>query len=315
MEAQLRAGGEVTDGQAGGSTVRRMQLGASLRALRHAKGLSREEAGHPIRASESKISRMELGRVSFKQRDVADLLTLYGVDPDERARLLTLTAEANTPSWWHAYGDVLDTWFHNYLDLEQAAELIRTYEIQFVPGLLQTDAYARAVIRLGHDDAGPDEIDRRATLRMTRKQLLQRPEAPRLWAVLDEAVLRRPIGGRPVLREQVAALLEACAMPNVQLQVMPFASGGHAATGGAFSILRFPYQELSDVVYIEHLTSGLYLDKRDEVDRYAAAIGRLFIEAAPLSETPAFLRRVLDELDNDRPPGYMPQGRPEVHDQ
>jgi transcriptional regulator with XRE-family HTH domain len=299
MDRQPRRAGEVTEAQGGGSTVRRMQLGARLRALRLANGLSREEAGDPIRASESKISRMELGRVSFKERDIADLLTLYGVDdPAERERLLALTREANTPSWWHTYGDLLDTWFHNYLDLEQAAELIRTYEIQFVPGLLQTDAYARAVFSVGHEDAGPEEIDRRTTLRMTRTQLLQRPDAPKLWAVIDEAVLRRPIGGHAVLREQITALLDSCTMPNVQLQVMPFESGGHTATGGAFSILRFPYQELSDVVYIEHLTNGLYLDKRDEVDRYAAAIGRLFIEAAPLSETPRILRRILDELDN-----------------
>jgi hypothetical protein len=284
-----------------------MQLGARLRVLRQAKGLSREEAGHPIRASDSKISRMELGRVGFKHRDIVDLLTLYGVDdPAERDQLLALAREANTPSWWHAYGDVLDPWFQNYLDLEQAADLIRTYEIQFVPGLLQTDAYARAVISLGHGDAHAEEIDRRANLRMTRKELLQRPDAPRLWAVLDEAVLRRPIGGKAVLREQITALLDSCTMPNVRLQVMPFESGGHAAAGGAFSILRFPYPELSDVVYIEHLTSGLYLDKPEDVDRYTAAISRLFIEAAPLSDTPAILRHIVDLLDGGGkrlPPG------------
>jgi transcriptional regulator with XRE-family HTH domain len=294
----LENDGDVTEGRfSGGSTVRRMQLGARLRALRQAKGLSREQAGHPIRASESKISRMELGRVGFKERDITDLLLLYGVDdPAEHQRLLSLTREANAPSWWHSYGDVLDAWFHNYLDLEQAAELIRTYEIQFVPGLLQTEAYARAVIRLGHDAAGSDEIDRRARLRMTRKEMLLRPDGPRLWAVLDEAVLRRPIGGRAVLREQIAALLTACRLPNVQIQVMPFESGGHSALGGAFSILRFPYEELSDVVYVEHLTSGFYIDREDDVDRYTAAIGRLFIDAAPLSQTPDILRRILDDL-------------------
>jgi Domain of unknown function (DUF5753)/Helix-turn-helix domain len=288
----------VTEGRfSGGSTVRRMQLGAHLRSLRLAKGFSREQAGHPIRASESKISRMELGRVGFKPRDITDLLLLYGVDdPAEHERLLALTKEANTPSWWHAYGDVLDNWFHNYLDLEQAAELIRTYEVQFVPGLLQTPAYARAVIKLGHDVAGRDEIERRAKLRMTRKQLLQRPDGPRLWAVLDEAVLRRPIGGPEVLREQIHALLDSCRQPNVRIQVMPFDSGGHAAAGGAFSILRFPYEELSDVVYIEHLTSGLYLDKEDDVDRYTAAIGRLFIDAEPLSRTPEILHGILDDM-------------------
>src|SRR3954467_9620880 len=167
-------------------TVLRILLGGQLRALREASGLTREAAGYEIRASESKISRMELGRVSFKERDVVDLLKLYGVDDEgERDRLLTLAREANTPGWWHAYGDVLSSWFQNYLDLEQAAELIRTYEVQFVPGLLQTDASARAVIMLGHGTAGADQIDRRAKLRMARKQLLDRPDPPRLWAVID----------------------------------------------------------------------------------------------------------------------------------
>ena len=281
-----------------GPTVRRLQLGARLRNLRVAKGVTRDKAGYEIRASESKISRMELGRVSFKERDVVDLLKLYGVDDaGERDRLLTLAREANTPGWWHSYGDVLSTWFQNYLDLEQAAELIRTYEIQFVPGLLQTDAYARAVITLGHGGATTEEIDRRADLRMARKQMLQRDESPRLWAVLDEAVLRRPIGGREVLREQIESLLEMCEQPSVRLQVIPFASGGHAAAGGAFTILRFPYPDMPDVVYLEHLTSGLYLDKREDVDHYAAAMGRLTIEAEPPARTPELLRQALRDLE------------------
>jgi transcriptional regulator with XRE-family HTH domain len=282
----------------GGPTVRRMQLGARLRSLRLAKGLTRDQAGYAIRGSESKISRMELGRVAFKERDVADLLRLYGLDDaDEQRRLLELAHEANSPGWWHAYGDVLSSWFQNYLDLEQAAELIRTYEVQFVPGLLQTDAYARAVIMLAHGTAGADQIDRRAKLRMARKQLLDRPDPPRLWAVIDEAVLRRQIGGPAVLREQITYLLEMTAVPHVRLQVIPFASGGHAAAGGAFSILRFPHEEVPDVVYIEHLTSGLYLDKREDVDQYAAAVGRLFIEAEPPNRTPDVLRRALRDLD------------------
>jgi transcriptional regulator with XRE-family HTH domain len=290
----------VTENDNGGATVRRLQLGAHLRALRRAKGVTRDEAGYRIRGSESKISRMELGKVSFKERDITDLLKLYGVeDPAEHQRVLALAREANTPSWWHAYGDVLDTWFQNYLDLEQAAELIRTYEVQFVPGLLQTDGYARAVIRLGHDNASPAEIDRRAGLRMARKQVLDRPDAPRLWAVLDEAVLRRPIGGPAVLREQIRYLLDICGSPSVRLQIMPFASGGHAAAGGAFSILRFPHEKLPDVVYIEHLTSGLYLERREEVDHYAAAFGRLSIEAEHPNRTPDLLRRMLSEIDGD----------------
>jgi hypothetical protein len=281
----------------GGPTVRRIQLGARLRSLRTAAGVTRDQAGWAIRGSESKISRMELGRVGFKERDVVDLLKLYGVhDEDEHRRLLALAHEANEPGWWHAYGDILSSWFQNYLDLEQAAELIRTYEVQFVPGLLQTDAYARAVILLGHATATPEEVDLRARLRMARKQLLTIPNPPRLWAVIDEAVLLRPVGGREVLREQIEALLDASKLRNVRLQVMPFRSGGHAAMGGAFSILRFPERELPDVVYIEHLTSALYLEKREDVDQYAAALSRLFIEAEPPNRTPELLRRALRAL-------------------
>lgn len=275
-----------------------MQLGARLRSLRQAKGITREDAGYAIRGSESKISRMELGRVAVKQRDVTDLLTLYGIDdPAEHERLLNLAREASTPGWWQSYGDVLSTWFQNYLDLEQAAELIRTYEVQFVPGLLQTDAYARAVIMLGHGTAPSAQIDRRAELRMARKQLLDRPDPPRLWAVLDEAVLHRPIGGPAVLRAQIESLIQVAEQGNVRLQVIPFRSGGHAAAGGAFSILRFPQKEMPDVVYIEHLTSGLYLDRREDVDHYAAAMGRLVIEAEPPNRTPELLREALRDLD------------------
>jgi transcriptional regulator with XRE-family HTH domain len=276
-----------------------LQLGARLRALREARGVSRDQAGYAIRASESKISRMELGRVSFKERDVTDLLSLYGVDDEvEHTRLLTMAREANTPGWWHSYGDLLASWFQNYLDLEQAAELIRTYEVQFVPGLLQTEAYARAVIRLGYADAPKVEVDRRVGLRMARKQVLTRPDGPRLWAVLDEAVLRRPIGGRQVQRDQVRALIEACDLPAVRLQVVRFNAGGHAAAGGAFSILRFPHQDLPDIVYIEHLTNALYLEKREDVDQYAAVVGRLFIEAEPPGRTPDILREVLHDLES-----------------
>jgi uncharacterized protein DUF5753 len=239
---------------------------------------------------------MELGRVGFKERDVADLLTLYGVeDTEERDTMFALLREANAPSWWQSFGDV-DVWFQSYLDLERSAELIRTYEVQFVPGLLQTEAYARAVMSLGIGGATPEEIERRVRLRMARAELLSQPETPRLWVVLDEAVLRRPIGGRAVLREQIESLIEASRMPMVQIQVIPFDAGGHAAAGGAFSILRFPYQELSDVVFLEHLTSGIYLDRQEDVDQYAEAIGKLFIEAVPLRRTDQILKRLRDDL-------------------
>lgn len=283
-------------GSAGGPTVLRMLLGAHLRRLREAQGVTREDAGWEIRSSESKISRMELGRVGFKERDVADLLTLYGLDDDEeRTRLLALARDANNPGWWHRFGDVLPNWFQSYLGLEAAAALIRTYEVQFVPGLLQTKEYARAVVLLGHGRAKADEIDRRVELRMARQQVLTRPDAPKLWVVVDEAALRRPIGGIDIMRGQVDALLEANTLPNVRLQVIPFNAGGHAAAGGAFTILRFPDQDLPDVVYIEQLTSALYLDKRDDVDLYAEAMERLCVEARPPTET----QKVLEEIRRD----------------
>ncbi|WP_433058964.1 helix-turn-helix domain-containing protein [Dactylosporangium sp. CS-033363] len=276
-----------------------MLLGAHLRRLREAQGVTREDAGWEIRSSESKISRMELGRVGFKERDVADLLTLYGVDdPEERTRLLALARDANNPGWWHRFGDVLPSWFHSYLGLEAAAALIRTYEVQFVPGLLQTAEYARAVVLLGHGRAKEDEIERRVELRLQRQQILTRPDAPKLWMVVDEAALRRPIGGHDIMRAQLDALLEINnTLPNVRLQVIPFNAGGHAAAGGAFTILRFPDDDLPDVVYIEQLTSALYLDKRDDVDLYAEAMERLCVEARPPTETAKILEEIRKEFD------------------
>lgn len=290
--------GTPEGGASGGPTVLRMLLGAHLRRLREAQGVTREDAGWEIRSSESKISRMELGRVGFKERDVADLLTLYGLDDEEeRTRLLALARDANNPGWWHRFGDVLPNWFQSYLGLEAAAALIRTYEVQFVPGLLQTKEYARAVVLLGHGRAKSDEIDRRVELRMARQQVLTRTDAPKLWVVVDEAALRRPIGGIDIMRGQVDALLEANTLPNVRLQVIPFNAGGHAAAGGAFTILRFPDQDLPDVVYIEQLTSALYLDKRDDVDLYAEAMERLCVEARPPTETQKVLEGIRRDLE------------------
>ncbi|MFG1677477.1 helix-turn-helix domain-containing protein [Micromonospora sp. NPDC049282] len=287
----------VEGGPTSGPTVLRMLLGAQLRRLRESAAVSRESAGWEIRSSESKISRMELGRVGFKERDVADLLTLYGVAaPEDRAALLKLARDANSPGWWHRYGDVLPSWFQSYLGLEAATALIRTYEVQFVPGLLQTAAYAREVILLGHRGATPAELDRRVDLRMERQELLRRANPPQLWAVLDEAVLRRPIGGAAVMREQLDALIQATAAPHVRLQIVPFTAGGHAAASGAFSILRFGDEDLPDIVYIEQLTSAIYLDKRDDLDYYAEAMERLCAEAAPPERTRELLARVRDEL-------------------
>jgi hypothetical protein len=274
------------------ATVLRMLLGAQLRRLREAANISPEKAGYEIRASRSKISRMEKGRVRFKPRDVGDLLTLYGVtDEEKRSAALTLARQASTPNWWAKYGDILPDWFETYIGLESAAVTIRSFEVQFAPGLFQTEDYARAVTRLGHQSMTKAEIERRVAMRMTRQELLTRPEPPHVWVIMDEAVLRRPYGGTAVLRAQLRRLAEAAELPHVTLQVVPFTSGGHAGASGAFSILRFGEDDLPDVVYIEQLTSALYLDQRADVEHYLEVVDHLSGEALTPEETKAFIER------------------------
>lgn len=237
---------------------------------------------------------MELGRVSFKARDVEDLLTLYGVtDEAERDSLLGLAREANVAGWWHSFGDVLPGWFQTYIGLEGAASLIRIYEVQFVHGLLQTEDYAHAVVSRGMRGAPAAEIDRRVALRLERQKALVSERAPRFHAVLDEAALRRPYGGREVMRTQLRHLIEMSEQPNITLQVMPFSFGGHAGESGAFTMLRFPESDLSDIVYLEQLTSALYLDKAEEVAQYEKAMVRLHAESPGPEESRDLLRGLL----------------------
>jgi hypothetical protein len=292
--AEVNAGGPGDAGPGGGPTILRMLLGQHLKRMREAAGVSREDAGWEIRASESKISRMEGGKVGYKERDIADLLTLYGVDDaEDRGRLLALARDANAQGWWHRYGEALPSWFQSYLGMEAAATQIRTYELQFVPGLLQTRDYARAVMLLGPEKPKYDDVDRKVDLRVARQQLLTRPQPLTLWAVIDEAVLHRPLGGPSVMRAQLEALIEATALPNVRLQIMPFRAGGHAA--GQFTLLRFPDKDIPDVVFVEQFTSGLYLDKRDDVDAYAAAMEGLCVAAEPPDKTAELLEKFLTE--------------------
>ena len=272
----------------GSPMVLRMQVGAELRRLREAKRISQEEAGNVIRGSYSKISRLETGRVSFKDRDVADLLTYYGVtDEKEREALRKLASRASSPGWWHDYSDVLPNWFEAYIGLEKAASQIRAYELQFVPGLLQTEDYARAVTMLTYSN--PREINRRVGLRIARQATLDRPEPPSLQVVVDEAVLRRPIGSLAVMRKQVKQLIEMSQRPNITIQVIPFNAGGNAAVG-AFSVLRFADYHLSDVVYLEQLASAQYLDKPAVVNSHLAVMERLCAEAATPAQSAAIMR-------------------------
>ncbi|MBF6079980.1 helix-turn-helix domain-containing protein [Nocardia cyriacigeorgica] len=261
-----------------GPTVLRIALGGQLRKLREGKGITREAAGDAIRGSHAKISRLELGRTGFKERDIRDLLTLYGVhDPDERESFLELARKANEPGWWHRYSDLLPSWFGTYLGLEQAATKIRTYEAHLVPGLLQTPEYARAVVTLGYEDA---DTDRRVAVRQRRQEILRRSDPPFVWAVIDEAALHRPVGGPEVHRAQMRHLIELAQLPNVTIQVVPYSAGEHAAAGSSFSILRFAEAELPDIVYLEHLTSALYLDRREDLALYLSVMDRLSVQAA-----------------------------------
>ena len=283
-------------GPGSGPTVRRMLVGAQLRRLRTDIGLSREEAAKAIRASEWKILRLENGQVSFKDRDIVDLLRLYAVtDPDEVAGFLEFAREANAPGWWQHYGDLLPQWFRAYVDLESVATLIRTYEGQLVPGLLQTQDYMRAVIAGSHLDEQAEEAERRVALRIARQLQLTRPDAPRLWAVIDEAALRRPVGSPEVMRGQLERLIDATKLASVVLQILPLRAGAHPGMAGAFSILRFADQELPDVVYVEHLTNALYLERRDDVNQYLHVMDRISMRAAPPDETVDILHRILRE--------------------
>jgi transcriptional regulator with XRE-family HTH domain len=279
------------------ATVLRMLLGSQLRRLREAAGVTPEDAGYEIRGSRSKISRMENGRVSFKDRDIADLLTLYGVTDDMvRQGTLDLARRANAPGWWSKYSDILPDWFEMYLGLEAVASVIRTFELQFVHGLFQTPDYARAVTVLGHKSAPASEIEGRVGLRMRRQELLTNPNPPRVWSVMDEAALRRPVGGRDVMRGQLRRLVEVTGMPNITLQVVPFGHGGHAAASGSFTILRFDEPDLPDVVYIEQLTSALYLDSRQDVDHYLEVMNQLSADALTPAKSVGFIEEILQGL-------------------
>jgi transcriptional regulator with XRE-family HTH domain len=280
---------------AGSPAVLRILLGSQLRRLRELKGITLEDAGNLIRASHSKISRLESGRVGFKDRDVVDLFKYYGVtDQAQIQTLREIAVRANSRGWWQDYSDILPSWFEEYISLEQAATQIHGYEVQFVPGLLQTEAYARAVTLLSYSN--PKEISRRVSLRMARQARLSEAEPVSVAMVLDEATLSRPIGGVPVMRAQLKHLIELAERPNVTIQILPFTAGGHAAAGGPFSVLHFAEKDLSDVVYLEQLASAQYLEKPDLVRKYRAVIERLHLEAATPEDSFSQLHARLSDI-------------------
>jgi len=286
------------------ATVLRMLLGAQLRRLREAVGIPAEKAGYEIRASRSKISRMETGRVGLKVRDVEDLLTLYGVlDEQQRAKIITLARRSREPEWWAKYNDILPDWFETYLGLESAAASIRSFEMQFVPGLFQTEDYARTIIRADHPEEDDTEITRRVELRMARQAILKRPvNPPALEVALRESVLRCPVGGTEIMAAQLDRLAGAAGLPNVSMRVVPFSAGFHLGmlTGG-FTLLRFPLngsgtETEPDTVYSDSFTGAIYLDKPGELARYSRAFAEIWETSLDEDSSRAFIGRAAEAL-------------------
>ncbi|MEU5086419.1 helix-turn-helix transcriptional regulator [Streptomyces sp. NPDC021356] len=273
-------------------TVGQVVLGRRLQELRDAAGLSREEAARVLRVAAATVRRMELAEVSLKIPYVQVLLAAYGVDEEEAAAFVRLAEEANEPGWWQRYHDVLPEWFSLYVSLEGAARLIRSYEPHFVPGLLQTEEYARAVLQAGTvGQTGPEAIERHVALRMARQELLERPDAPHLWVIIEETVLRRPVSIRgEVMRGQLDKLLEYTERDRVTVQVAEFADGPHPGTYAPFSLFRFAEPELPDLVYTEYLTGALYLDSRKEVSAHLEVLDHMIARAAPAERTRKLLR-------------------------
>ncbi len=278
-----------------GPTVLRILLGTQLRRLRESRGISAQAAARSIRGSESKISRIELGRNAIREIDVLDLLTFYGVGAVEREQLLNLAEQANRPGWWHRYNDILPDWFQSYVGMEEAATSIRVYEPQFIPGLLQTPQYTAAVLTFC--DIPISEAERHVILRKERQRRFTEGRL-RLWAILEENALRRPLGSKEILRDQLRYLLSLSSKQNLTLQIIPAGMGGHAVPSG-FTILRFSAADLPDVAYLEHLTSALYFDKKSDVDRYLLAMERLSVVSAKPSETPHILTTIINQLEKE----------------
>ncbi|MEU3840450.1 helix-turn-helix transcriptional regulator [Streptomyces sp. NPDC028635] len=279
-------------------TVGQVVLGRRLQELREAAGLKREEAAQVLRVAPATVRRMETAEVALKIPYVQVLLETYGVGAAEAAQFVALAEEANRPGWWQRFHDVLPDWFSLFVSLEGAARLMRSYEPHFVPGLLQTEGYARAVLESGTiGRRSPEATERHVMLRMERQRLLERPDAPHLWVVMDETVLLRPAGDDPaIMREQLEKLLEFGERDKVTLQVAEFAAGPHPGTYAPFSLFRFAEPELPDMVVSEYLSGALYLDSRPEVSVHLEVLDHLTTHAASADRTKKILTDHRDRL-------------------
>ena len=277
-------------------TVLRMVLGKRLRQLRERAGVSFEEAARAIDVTPLTIRRMEKASVGLRIPYVRELLHTYGVEEREIEDFLALAREANRPGWWYQYRDVLPEWFKAYVSLESEATLIRAYEPHYMPGLLQTRDYARTILRLGFPNESPEEIERRVELRVRRQELLDKPNAPTVWAILDETVLLRPVGGAKVMRHQIERVIDAISNDKVRIQIMRFSAGPHPGAFGPFHYFRFGFSELPDIVYTESLTGSAYVDQRVDVEAYLEVLDRMSVQAAPVEQTRAILEEARKEF-------------------
>jgi transcriptional regulator with XRE-family HTH domain len=278
-------------------TVGQVVLGRRLLDLRERAGLKREEAARVLRVAPATVRRMEMAEVALKIPYLQLLLKAYGIPDEEAESYVQLAEEANKPGWWQRFHDILPGWFSMYVSLEGAASTIRSYEPHFVPGLLQTEDYARGVLESGAiGQTSPSDIERHVALRMQRQALLTREGGPRLWIVMEETALRRPVGGPEVMRAQIDKLIEATQLFSVTLQVAPFDRGPHPGTFGPFVLFRFAVPELPDMVYSEYLTGAVYLDARNEVATHLEVMDRMAAQAATAHRTKEILRDLRKEL-------------------
>jgi transcriptional regulator with XRE-family HTH domain len=278
--------------------VGQVVLGKRLQELREAAGLSREEAAKVLRVASATVRRMEMADVALKIPYVQVLLSAYGVGEDDAGAFVRLAEEANQPGWWQRYHDVLPDWFSLYVSLEGAARIIRSYEPHFMPGLLQTEAYARAVLEAGTiGQTGRESVERHVSLRMERQRLLEGSDPPHLWVIMDETVLRRPVSTRgEVMREQLDRLLEYAERDRITLQLAEFAAGPHPGTYAPFTLFRFAEPELPDMVFTEYLTGALYLDSRQEVAAHLEVLDHMTARAASARRTQKILREYRENL-------------------
>ncbi|MER5653649.1 helix-turn-helix transcriptional regulator [Streptomyces sp. NPDC002131] len=277
-----------------GPTTRRRQLGADLRRLRERKGMTLEEAGARVGISKATLSRYETKEGSVKWPAVDALCREYDVTEVERLALVKLAKGAKIQGWWRSLADPIPDSMNLMLTLEDEVVREDHYACMYIPGLLQTRAYAEAVHRASEMQCPEREVQHMVDIRMKRQELLRRAEPPHIWCVIDEAAIRRSVGGRQVMREQLQRLLALAELPHVTIQILTFSTGAHAAAVGSFAILRGPAPDL-DVVYVDVLSGGLFMEKQQELERYRLAFQYLSAQALDLESSAALIRRISKE--------------------